>query len=233
MKMRYICTLLLGLVVCLSSVAQDGTVIVYRPSKFVGSALKPSVYVDGSQVARLENGRYISLQLAAGKHSFESSMKKTSPLEVEVKSTETVYLEMVILTGNWRGGGRLIPVTEDDAKTALVKLKPSDEKQVVTRETSIVQAAQSDVPSADNSEAQPLANSGSPTPLASVTIKSTPLGADITVDGKFMGNTPSTIQLRSGEHEVLIEKEGLRPWQRTMTVSAGGNLNIDANLEKP
>ena len=34
-------------------------------------------------------------------------------------------------------------------------------------------------------------------------------------------------------HAVSVEKEGLRPWQRTMTVGAGGKLTIDATLEKP
>jgi hypothetical protein len=61
----------------------------------------------------------------------------------------------------------------------------------------------------------------------------TACGADINVDGKFMGSTPSTIQLSPGEHLVSVEKEGLRPWQRTMTVSAGGSVTIDATLEKP
>src|SRR5580692_5546792 len=92
----------------LSALAQDGTVVVYRPAKFVGSALKPSVYVDGNQAGRLSNGRYMSLQLSPGKHNLESSMK-ASALEVDVKPNETVYLEMVLLPGTWRGGGRLIP----------------------------------------------------------------------------------------------------------------------------
>jgi hypothetical protein len=203
---------------CLPALAQNGTVIVYRPSKFTGSALKPSVYADGNQVARLENGRYISLQLAPGKHNLESSMKNAAPLEVDVKPNETVYLEMVILTGNWRGGGRLIPVGQDEAKTALLKLKPSDKP---VAETSIVPQQE---PATDNPQAeQP----------ATVTVKSIPEGADINVDGKFMGSTPSTIQLSVGEHLVLIEKEGLKSWHRTMTVSAGGNVTINATLEKP
>jgi hypothetical protein len=70
-------------------------------------------------------------------------------------------------------------------------------------------------------------------PLASIVVKSTPPGADINVDGKWMGSTPSTIQLAPGEHEISVEKEGLRPWQRTMTVTAGGSSTIDATLEKP
>ncbi len=66
-----------------------------------------------------------------------------------------------------------------------------------------------------------------------VSVKSVPAGADINVDGKYMGSTPSTFQLAPGQHEVLIEKEGLRPWQRTMTVNAGGTITLDATLEKP
>jgi hypothetical protein len=85
---------------------------------------------------------------------------------------------------------------------------------------------------ANNPQAEPPAESGVPMQSANVTVKSTPQGADINVDGKFMGSTPSTIQLSPGEHLVSVEKEGMRPWQRTMTVSAGGSITIDATLEK-
>jgi hypothetical protein len=69
--------------------------------------------------------------------------------------------------------------------------------------------------------------------FANVIVKSTPPGCDINVDGKYMGSTPSTIQLTPGEHEVSIEKEEMTPWQRTMTVTAGGSSTIDATLVKP
>ncbi len=65
-----------------------------------------------------------------------------------------------------------------------------------------------------------------------VVIKSTPPGADITVDGKYVGSTPSTIRLTVGEHEISIAKEGLKPWQRTMTITPNGDITIDASLEK-
>jgi hypothetical protein len=80
---------------------------------------------------------------------------------------------------------------------------------------------------ADNVKAQPAAQP------ATVVVKSTPPGADINVDGKWMGSTPSNIQLVPGDHEVSIEKDGLTPWQRTMTVTAGGSSTIDATLVKP
>ncbi len=62
-------------------------------------------------------------------------------------------------------------------------------------------------------------------------VKSTPDGADITVDGKYVGSTPSTLQLTAGEHSVVIEKPGYRQWQRTMSVTSGGIITIDATLE--
>jgi PEGA domain len=69
--------------------------------------------------------------------------------------------------------------------------------------------------------------------LATVVIKSTPQGADITVDGKYAGNAPSTVRLSAGDHNIYIEKSGYKPWQRTITLSPGGIITIDATLEKP
>jgi hypothetical protein len=66
----------------------------------------------------------------------------------------------------------------------------------------------------------------------SVNINSTPVGADILVDGKFVGNTPSNLQLTIGDHSIAVEKAGFKTWQRTMTVTAGGSANIDATLDK-
>ncbi|HVR25650.1 MAG TPA: PEGA domain-containing protein [Candidatus Polarisedimenticolia bacterium] len=98
----------------------------------------------------------------------------------------------------------------------------------------ILTAGVSDPPAAaDNSQAEPRVESGPAMQLASVIVKSTPPGCDINVDGKYMGSTPSTIQLTPGEHEVLIEKDEMRPWQRAMTVTAGGSSTIDATLVKP
>jgi len=68
--------------------------------------------------------------------------------------------------------------------------------------------------------------------LTTVVLKSTPDGADIMVDGKYIGSAPSTLRLPAGDHAVSIQKAGFKPWQRTMTVTAGGNVTIDATLEK-
>ena len=70
------------------------------------------------------------------------------------------------------------------------------------------------------------------TGLSSVIVKSTPDGAEITVDEKFLGTTPSTVQLSPGEHRIVILKAGFRSWERTMTISPNGSVNLDVSLEK-
>jgi PEGA domain len=89
------------------------------------------------------------------------------------------------------------------------------------------------LPVADNSQAESQVDSGPPTELVSIIVKSTPPECDINVDGKWMGSTPSTIRLTPGDHNISIEKDEMRAWQRTMTVTAGGGTTIDATLEKP
>lgn len=68
--------------------------------------------------------------------------------------------------------------------------------------------------------------------LSSVEIKSAPDGADITVDGKFGGNTPSTLRLVSGDHRISIEKSGFKPWERTISVGPGATVTINPTLEQ-
>ena len=68
--------------------------------------------------------------------------------------------------------------------------------------------------------------------LSAVDIKSTPDGAEIMVDEKFMGSTPSSLRLAVGDHKIKLGKSGFKTWERTMTVTAGATATVDATLEK-
>jgi hypothetical protein len=68
--------------------------------------------------------------------------------------------------------------------------------------------------------------------MASVSFTSTPVGAEITVDGRFVGSTPSKLMLFAGEHSVRVEKAGYPPWVRKVALTAGGVVTLDANLQK-
>jgi PEGA domain-containing protein len=68
--------------------------------------------------------------------------------------------------------------------------------------------------------------------FSSVMIKSIPEGAEILIDGKVAGNTPSTLRLKHGEHTISIRKSGFVLWERKITISAGIHILVDAALEK-
>jgi PEGA domain len=68
--------------------------------------------------------------------------------------------------------------------------------------------------------------------LAVIEIKSTPDVAEITIDDKYMGTTPSTVRLGPGDHDVKLEKSGFKPWEKTLTVTAGASASVNASLEQ-
>ncbi len=65
--------------------------------------------------------------------------------------------------------------------------------------------------------------------VANVHVSSSPLAADISVDGKYVGSTPSNLQLAPGDHVIVIEKRGFGPWQKTIHV-VPGDVNVVAEL---
>lgn len=64
-----------------------------------------------------------------------------------------------------------------------------------------------------------------------IAVSSTPANADIELDGSFVGNTPSVIDVTAGEHSVVVKKTGYKNWERKLKVT-GGVVNISAELEK-
>jgi hypothetical protein len=75
------------------------------------------------------------------------------------------------------------------------------------------------------------AQSASPT-FAKLQIESSPPGADIEVDGTFVGNTPSDVQVAEGDHTVVVKKAGFKNWERKLRSSAGSSVHLSAELEK-
>src|SRR5580704_4335386 len=103
------------------------SVYVYRYKQFVGSALAPSVYCDEVQLARMENGRYFTVRLDAGKHNFRSNDAQ-SGVELDLKAGQAHFIRVEIATGMMKGHGRLILMSPEQGSYELKssKLKPLD-----------------------------------------------------------------------------------------------------------
>lgn len=61
---------------------------------------------------------------------------------------------------------------------------------------------------------------------------STPPGAEITLDGRFVGSTPSTLGVGLGTHVVVLFMPGFAQWKRELTVSDDSELSVNATLQK-
>jgi len=91
-------------------------------------------------------------------------------------------------------------------------------------------------PATPDADAAPAPSSSSapaaPDAAASVQLSSDPAGAEITIDGSYVGNTPSLIKLAPGKHSITMTMPGYAPWVRSIETAAGESRNFAATLEK-
>ncbi|HEV2297286.1 MAG TPA: trypsin-like peptidase domain-containing protein [Candidatus Acidoferrales bacterium] len=64
-----------------------------------------------------------------------------------------------------------------------------------------------------------------------VNVTSAPSGAEIYLDGKFVGDTPSTLQVPVGAHKIRIEGARRKAFERELDVLKGSQISLIANLE--
>lgn len=65
-----------------------------------------------------------------------------------------------------------------------------------------------------------------------VNVSSDPSGADVSVDGNFVGNSPAALKLAAGKHTLTVKLAGYKDWTRDITVLSGSDVQLTATLEK-
>jgi hypothetical protein len=78
----------------------------------------------------------------------------------------------------------------------------------------------------------PPAQSSEKTNKIAVQITSEPSGAEIFIDGNFVGSTPSKISLTPGEHTLKIVRSGFKDWERKVNIDPDSAPSFNAVLEK-
>jgi hypothetical protein len=113
-----------------ASNAPKATVHFYRYKQYVGSALRPSVYCDGAELGRIDNGRYLDVKISAGPHTFYSEDKQAGAV-MTLEPGKDYFLRTDLQEGFWKGHFRLTEVAPDQGKFDITKLKPLDSKDAV------------------------------------------------------------------------------------------------------
>ena len=124
---------------------------------------------------------------------------------------------------------------ETGATPNQAEAKPGSSQVLTTASPSSVPApkAASDPQPSPHTEEQATAPpvSNQPALQATLAITSNPAGGEISVDGNFVGDTPSELAVAAGVHTITISKHGFKPWERKLTVSSG-KVTVAAELEQ-
>jgi hypothetical protein len=105
------------------------TIYIYRPGKFVGKALEPSVFLDEQKLLDMDNARYLALKLDPGRHIVRSN-EKDSEIDQIWEAGKTYYVKITIVTGMMKGHGQMGMVTDKLALKEMQKLRPLDRDHV-------------------------------------------------------------------------------------------------------
>ena len=169
-------------------------------------------------------------------------MGKGGKLNVNIDFTKAVNGKKVALRGvkENKGGGHTGAMTGAMVGTAIVFwpaapfflfMHGKDVTVPKGHEFSVYTAGQVTL-NADSLQQDPSApgapNAAGKTMLA---VSSNPSGADIQLDGLYVGSTPSSVPASVGTHTITISKSGFGAWQRSIQVS-GGTVNVAADLSR-
>jgi hypothetical protein len=142
-----------------TALAQDqkqvstATLCVYRPHRYVGAALKPSVYVDDIDVARLHNGDAVQVNLSPGSHKVYSNDKSTG-VELDAKAGQTYFLRVDIAMGAWKGHGQITLIDPQEGKYEFSRQKITVTRDLAANQSAAI-AEPANVPSAAANVANP------------------------------------------------------------------------------
>ena len=228
-------------------VLQDGTPIKLRLSQTVSSAdahvndrlefeVLEDVLVDNVVVVPKGATALGTVTEAVPKRR----MARGGKLEIVMDSVRLVDGQKAALRAvkDAKGGGHTAGMTIGIVAAAVV-FWPAAPLFLLMHGKDITIAKGTDVPTFINGDMKldpakfQVAAGGSTQPIgagaSSVTISSTPVGADIYLDQNFVGNTPSAINVPSGKHSVCVRKPGYQDWVREMNFS-GGAITLSAEL---
>ncbi|HNU01887.1 MAG: PEGA domain-containing protein [Kiritimatiellae bacterium] len=65
-----------------------------------------------------------------------------------------------------------------------------------------------------------------------IALATTPAGASIFVDEKFVGMTPAKLRLKPGAHKIRLFLFGYKEWIQEIEVMAGSEVNLSLELQK-
>ena len=112
-----------------SSKEPKAVIIIARVKEFGTRNWRPSVYIDETELARTQNGRYLVAKVDPGKRVVRAEDPKHS-LQMELKAGDCYFFRVEIASGFVKAQGRLVGVTREQGISDLKVLTPIDHSHV-------------------------------------------------------------------------------------------------------
>ena len=209
----------------------SGTVITAQKKRRMGRAGKLDVTIDSVQLVDGEKATLRAVKESqGGSHTgiMAGGMVATSLI---VWPAAPVFLLMHGKDVTIPKGTEVTAYISGDLKLDPAKFQPAPlvpSAPPVPSTQQVPSSSPAATPNAGPTDTTPV--SPDPGATAELEVSSTPDGADIEIDGNFVGSTPSTVGVVAGPHQLTVKKAGFKPWERKITVSSG-HIKIDATLE--
>jgi len=130
--MKTICALILILVIQPGYGQTDSVstcnVFILRATGFTASARQFKIFVDGNLACKIQNNKYVVLELPPGKHSFAMQLdgkqlkQKTERREILTQEGKNYYLSSLLEMGAFSNRIRLDELSEESGHFRLKKL---------------------------------------------------------------------------------------------------------------
>ena len=209
----------------------SGIVITAHKKRRMGRAGKLDVNIDSVQLADGEKATLRAVKESqGGSHTgiMAGGMVATSLI---VWPAAPVFLLMHGKDVTIPKGTEVTAYISGDVKLDIAKFQPAPlvpAAPPVPATQQVPTASPAATPNAGHTDTPPV--SPDQAAAAELEMSSTPDGADIEIDGNFVGSTPSTVGVPAGPHQLSLKKAGFKPWERKITVSSG-HIKIAATLE--
>jgi len=190
-----------------------GTVVMAQEKRRMGRAGKLDFSVDR---IRAVNGEWLPVRYTLTKKEGNSKAVSTGVITAGVAVVFWPAAPFVLLRkgkDTTINKGVTFDVFVDGNHTVGAAAPPAQ----VTQTASPVRPAAGVAPNAASGE------------LASVTVNANEPGADIEVNGSFVGNAPTTLKLAPGQYAITVRK-GSQVWQRSLQVTPGA-ITLQATFE--
>lgn len=150
--------------------------------------------------------------------------------------TRLHYIGIQYNTPDTKNAGILLQGDKDNYRAMLVALQGVTGAPVAVgeKERGFIPVGLTTAVAKDSGENKTgsTASAASSAGIGTVSVATSPDGADVYVDGQFYGNSPATLKLKPGKHTIGFKMSGYKDWSREMSTDAGSDSHLTATLEK-